>query len=82
VPFSVEFFYRWLVARDVETGILEEIAGAVSGGDVAEILDVSVAQMFLSRAVQRNQRHGPPREGVDQTGLAPPEEGDEDGDEL
>ncbi|KAL3777946.1 hypothetical protein ACHAW5_008349 [Stephanodiscus triporus] len=82
VPFSVEFFYRWLVARDVETGILEEIAAAVSGSEVAEILDVSLAQMFLSRAVQRNQRHGPPREGFDRIALAPPDEGDDEGDEL
>jgi len=78
VPFSIEFFYRWLVAHDVETGILREIAAAVSVVEVAEILDVSVAQMFLSRAIQRHQRRGLPC-GV---ALASPDKGDEEDDEL
>jgi hypothetical protein len=82
VPFSVEFFYQWLVARDVETGILREIAAAVSGVEVAEILDVSVAQMFLSRAIQRQQRRSLLSEGVDAIALALPNEGDEEDDEL
>jgi hypothetical protein len=81
VPFSIEFFYRWLVARDVETGILREIAAAVSVVEVAEILDVSFAQMFLSRAIQRHQRRGLPCKGVD-AALASPDKGDEEDDEL
>ena len=54
VPFSVEYFYQWLVARNIEAYILGEVATAVVSDDVAEILDVSLVQMFLSRA---NQRH-------------------------
>ena len=81
VPFSIEFFYQWLVARDVETGILREIAAAVSGAEVAEILDVSVAQMFLSRAIQRHQRRGLTCKGVD-AAFASPDKGDEEDDEL
>ena len=54
VPFSVEYFYHWLVARNIEAYILGEVATAVVSDDVAEILDVSLVQMFLSRA---NQRH-------------------------
>ncbi|KAL3815779.1 hypothetical protein ACHAXA_001673 [Cyclostephanos tholiformis] len=78
VPFSVEFFYRWLVARDVETGILGEIASAVTGVEVANILEVSVAQMFVSRAIQRHQRRDTPYEGIN-PGIT---EGVEEGDEL
>ena len=69
------------MARDVETGILREIAAAVSVVEVAEILDVSVAQMFLSRAIQRHQRRGLPCKGVD-AALASPDKGDEEDDEL
>ena len=47
-------FYHWLVARNIEAYILGEVAAAVVSDDVADILDVSLAQMFLSRA---NQRH-------------------------
>jgi len=54
VPFSVEYFYQWLVARNIEAHILGEVAAAVVSDDVAEVLDVSLAQMFLSR---RNQMH-------------------------
>lgn len=61
VPFSVEYFYQWLVNRDIEAAILDEVAEAVSSQEVETILDVSVAQMFLSRTVQQNQRRGSPR---------------------
>jgi hypothetical protein len=54
IPFSVKYFYIWLVARNIDTCILGEIAAAVVSVDVAEILYVSLAHMFLSRA---NQRH-------------------------
>ena len=54
VPFSVVYFYHWLVARNIEACILGEVAAAVVSDDVAEILDVSLAQMFVSRANQRN----------------------------
>lgn len=49
---SVEYFYQWLVAHNIEACILGEVAAAVVSDDVAEILDVSLAQMFLSRANQ------------------------------
>ena len=42
------------MARNIEAYILGEVAAAVVSDDVAEILDVSLAQMFLSRA---NQMH-------------------------
>jgi hypothetical protein len=54
VPSSVEYFYQWLVARNIDACILGEVTAAVVSDDVAEILDVSLAQMFQSRA---NQRH-------------------------
>ena len=54
VPFSVEYFYQWLVARNIDACIPGEVTAAVVSDDIAEILDVSLAQMFLSRA---NQRH-------------------------
>ena len=40
------------MARNIEAYILGEVAAAVVSDDVAEILDVSLAQMFLSRANQ------------------------------
>ena len=54
VPFSVVYFYHWLVARNIEAYILGEVATAGVSDDVAEILDVSLAKMFVSRANQRN----------------------------
>jgi hypothetical protein len=54
VPFSVVYFYHWLVARNIEAYILGEVATAGVSNDVAEILDVSLAKMFVSRANQRN----------------------------
>ena len=54
VSFSVEYFYQWLVARNIEAYILGEVTTAVVSDDVAELFDVSLAQMFLSRANQRN----------------------------
>ena len=52
IPFSAEVFYHWLVAQDVDVGVLEEISAAVS--QLPQILDVSVAQMFLSRTAQQH----------------------------
>jgi hypothetical protein len=54
VPFSVEYFYHWLVARNIDECILGEVATSVVSDNIADILDVSLAQMFLSRANQRN----------------------------
>ncbi|KAL9191253.1 hypothetical protein ACHAXT_000959 [Thalassiosira profunda] len=79
VPFSVEYFYQWLVANDAEAGVLEEIAAAVSSPEVEQVLDVSVVQMFLSRSV-KHRREGSPCKSDD----APlsPDGDDEEGDEL
>ncbi|KAL7537769.1 hypothetical protein ACHAXR_008053 [Thalassiosira sp. AJA248-18] len=80
IPFSVEYFYQWMVTHDIESGILEEIAAAVSSPEVQQILDVSVVQMFLSRTIQQNRRQGSPCK-VNVASLAF-DENDEDGDEL
>jgi hypothetical protein len=37
VPFSVEYFYQWLVARNIEAYILGEVAAAVVSDGVAQI---------------------------------------------
>lgn len=80
VPFSVEYFYQWLVTNDIEADVLEEVADAVSSQSVAQVLDVSVAHMFLSRTIQQNRRHGSPCK-ANPTSLEFMEI-DEEGDEL
>jgi len=80
VPFSVEYFYQWLVTHDIEAGVLEEIADAVSSQKVEQILDVSVVQMFLSRTIQQNRRQGSPCKV--KIASVPLDGNDEEGDEL
>ena len=73
IPFSIVYFYQWLVAHDVKLNIYETIAAAVSSDSVSRILDVSVVQMFLSRTIR--QQHSPRKVAdVDPTTL---DEGDE-----
>lgn len=80
VPFSIEYFYQWTVTHDVEAGILEEVAAAVSSQEVEQILDVSIAQRFLSRTIQQNRRQGSPcKVNVASLRL---DEDDDEGDEL
>jgi hypothetical protein len=56
IPFSVEYFYQWLVEHDVNLSIYEEIAAAVLSDSVSRVLDVAVSQMFLSRAIRQQHR--------------------------
>ena len=77
IPYSVEHFYHWLVSHDVEAYVLEEIAAAVSSQNVAKILDVSVAQMFLSRTIQQHQLQGSPCKVNDASILLDEDEDDE-----
>jgi len=58
IPFSVEYFYQWLVTNDTEADVLDEIAAAVSNPNV--VLDVSISQMLLSRTIQQHRRQGSP----------------------
>ena len=55
IPFSFEHFYQWLVTHRVNANVFEAVAAALSSKDIAEILDVSVVQMFLSRTIQVNE---------------------------
>ncbi len=80
IPFSVEFFYQWLVTHEIEASIYEEITATVSSPSVASILDISVAQMFTSRTIQQQRREGSPCK-ANQTSLLL-DEGEEEGDEL
>ena len=74
IPFSIVYFYQWLVAHDVKLNIYETILAAVSTDGVSRILDVSAVQMFLSRTIR--QQHSPRKVAdVDPTSL-------DDGDEL
>ena len=83
IPFSVEYFYQWLVTHDTEAIVLEEIAAAVSSQEVAQVVDVSVAQMFLSRTVQQHRRLGSPCNITENSSLPLDENNDEeDEDEL
>lgn len=61
IPFSVDYFYQWLVINDVGSNVLEEVAAAVQSREVESRLDVSVAQMFVSRTKQQCRREGSPR---------------------
>lgn len=80
VPFSVEYFYQWLVRHNTEPGVLKEIAAAVSSQKVEHILDVSVVHMFLSRTIQQNRRQSSPCK-LNVAALSI-DEYDEEGDEL
>ena len=53
IPFSVEYFYQWLVTNDTAATVLDEISAAVSYPNVAQIIDVSSSQMFLSRTIHK-----------------------------
>ncbi len=53
IPFSIEYFYQWLVEHDVNLSIYEEIAAAVLSDSVSRVLDVSVVQMFLSQTIRQ-----------------------------
>ena len=80
VPFSVEYFYQWVVTHDVDAGVLEEIAAAVSSQEVEQTLDVSVVQMFMSRTIQQHRHDSSPSKS--NVASLPLDENDEEGDEL
>ena len=85
IPFSVEYFYQWLVTNDTKADILDEIAAAVSNQNVAQVLDVSTSQMFLSRTIQQHRRQGSPCKLInnDNASLSSLDEiGDDEEDEL
>ena len=81
VPFSVEYFYEWIVNQDVKAGVFEEIASAVSSQKVEQVLDVSLVQMFMSRTIRQNRHQGSPSK-VNVASLAIGENDYEDDDEL
>ena len=58
IQFQVEFLYQWLVSNNIDVCILDEIAAAVESQEVQNMLDISLAQMFLSRTIQQ---HNSPR---------------------
>lgn len=81
IPFSIDFFYQWLVTHGTDSIVVEQAAAAVSSHEVAQILDVSVVQMFLSRTIQQKQQQlGSPRRDKEHSLL--PSENEEDDDEL
>ena len=66
------FMYNWIVKFDVGSAVLQEIAASVGDKQSEHVIDVSVAQMFLSRAEQSRQRsdstdrHLPSFDGADE----------------
>ena len=78
IPFSVEYFYQWLVTHDIEAIVLEEIAAAVSSQEVSQVVDVSVAQMLMSRTVQQHRRLGSPCKVTENDSLLIDENSDEE----
>lgn len=79
IPFSVELFYQWMIAHDVEAGTFAEIAAAVSSQEVEQMLDVSAVQMFVSRTIQHQRQGSPCKVSVASLSL---DGDDDDGDEL
>jgi len=55
LPFSIDFFYQWMVSCDVPSATLEEVVDAVTSQEVELVIDVSDIQIFLSRTAQHNQ---------------------------
>ena len=84
IPFSIEYFYQWLVTHDTKGIVFEEIAAAVSSQEVAQIVDVSVAQMFLSRRIQQHRNQDSPCKVTENVSLPLDEnsDGEEEEDEL
>ena len=54
-PFSIDFFYQWLLSHQVHSSTLEEVVAAVSSKEVELVVDVSDIQILLSRTAQHNQ---------------------------
>jgi len=75
--FPALFMYNWIVKFDVSSAVLQEIAASVGDKQSDHVIDVSVAQMFLSRAEQSRLRSG----SVDRH-LPSFDEADEEEDEL
>ncbi len=55
LPFSIDFFYQWLISNDVPTSTLEQVVDAVISPKVEQVIDVSDIQIFLSRTAQHTQ---------------------------
>lgn len=55
LPFSIDFFYQWMISCDVPSATLEEVVDAVTSQEVEHVIDVSDIQIFLSRTAQHNQ---------------------------
>lgn len=55
IPFSVDFFYQWLVSCDLEIipRVMKEVSIAVQIEGMQKFIDVSSVQMFLSRTAQQ-----------------------------
>lgn len=52
IPFSVDYFYQWLVTNNINAEVIEEIAIAAQSKEVQNHIDVSMVQMFMSRTLQ------------------------------
>ena len=52
LPFSIDFFYQWMVSYGVQHSTLEEVVDAVTSQEVEHVIDVSDIQIFLSRTAQ------------------------------
>eukprot|EP00985_Skeletonema_marinoi_P015821 scaffold8276_cov83-Skeletonema_marinoi.AAC.1 len=55
LPFSIDFFYQWLISCDVQSSTLEQVVDAVTSQEVEHVIDVTDIQIFLSRTAQHNQ---------------------------
>ena len=75
--FPALFMYNWIVKFDVGPAVLQEIAASVGEKQSELVIDVSVAQMFLSRAEQSRLQSG-----STDSHLPPFDEANEEEDEL
>lgn len=81
IPFDMEQMYQWLVNNNMDVHIFEKISLALENQRVRSVLDVSVAQMFLTRT--RHEHKSPCKSAESLLGKCSyGDESDDDGDEL
>ena len=56
LPFSIDFFYQWLISHNIQSSTIEEVVDAVTSQEMELVIDVPDIQIFLSRTAQYNQQ--------------------------
>mmetsp|Transcript_24383 Transcript_24383/g.49923 ORF Transcript_24383/g.49923 Transcript_24383/m.49923 type:complete len:101 (+) Transcript_24383:96-398(+) len=81
IPFDIEQMYQWLVSNDMDVYIFDKISLALEHKRVRSVLDVSVAQMFLTRTRHEHKSPCKSAESLPRK-YSNGDESDDDGDEL